>query len=110
MAVLLWIQSQKLPELIPSLSPNWAQTVETCFFSMAVGHTDFSFTVFWDIYPVPSFPLSLLFHLLGPTLLHNFQLVFLFPDSLSVLASNDSFLHVDFTTSVQPLKQLPHQD
>lgn len=69
MDVLLWIQSQKLPELTPSIPPNWAQTVETCFFSMVVGHKDFSFTVFWDIYPVPSFPLSLPFHLLGSTLL-----------------------------------------
>lgn len=100
MDVLLWIQLQKLSGLTPSIPPNWAQTVETCFFSMVVGHKDFSFTVFWDIYPVPSFPLSLPFHLLGSTLLQNFQLVFLSPDSPSVLASNDSFLHVDFTTSV----------
>lgn len=110
MDVLVWIQLQKLPELTHFIPPNWAQTVEKCFFSMAVGHKDFSFTVFWDIYPVPPFPLSLPFHLLGSTSLQNSQLVFLFPDLPTVLASNDSILHVGFTMSVQPLKQLPHQE
>lgn len=49
MDALLWIQLQKLSELTPILPPNWAQTLETYFFSTVVGHKGLLFTVFWNI-------------------------------------------------------------
>ena len=72
MDVLLWIESQKLSELTPSVSPDWVQTLQMCFFFMVVGHKDLLFIVFWSIYPVPSVPLSVPFYLLASTLPQNF--------------------------------------